>query len=267
MKKAIISMVLLCAFAAAGAQDKYKTVKDIAYVSADDTSAYRRERCKMDVYYPTDKKNFKTIVWFYGGALEGGSKGVRDDLKRSGIAVVSPDYRLYPKAHCPDYIRDAASAVAWVMRHIAEYGGDPSQIYVGGHSAGGYLTMMLALDKSYLAAEGVDADSVKAYYPVAGQTATHYTRRKERKISYTLPIVDKMAPLNNARKLGTRLVLFTGERRLEQMARYEENLYLKAVLEGVGNKEIPLYELNGFDHGNVVEPAIMLIKRDMKQGR
>ena len=127
--------------------------------------------------------------------------------------------------------------------------------------------MMLALDKSYLAAEGVDADSVKAYYPVAGQTATHYTIRKERKISYTLPIVDKMAPLNNARKLGTRLVLFTGERRLEQMARYEENLYLKAVLEGVGNKEIPLYELNGFDHGNVVEPAIMLIKRDMKQGR
>ena len=90
-----------------------------------------------------------------------------------------------------------------------------------------------------------------------------HTIRKERKISYTLPIVDKYAPLNNARKLGTRLVLYTGDRRLEQMARYEENLYLKAVLEGLGNKEIPIYELSGFDHGGVVTPACLLIKGDM----
>ena len=36
----------------ANAQEKYKTLKDIAYISADDTSAYRRERCKLDIYYP-----------------------------------------------------------------------------------------------------------------------------------------------------------------------------------------------------------------------
>jgi dienelactone hydrolase len=166
-------------------------------------------------------------------------------------------------AKSPAYIRDAAAAVAWTFKHIAEYGGDPSQIYVSGHSAGGYLSLMLALDKSWLAAENIDADKLAAYYPISGQTATHFTIRTERGISFTTPVVDKMAPLGNVRKLGTKLLLFTGERSLEMMARYEENLYLKAVLEGVGNAEIPVYEFKGANHGTVLNPAFKAILEDM----
>ena len=247
------------------AQQKYAIKKDIPYVSSNDTSAYRKERCKLDVYYPEGKKKFKTIVWFHGGALEGGGKELREELRNSGIAIVAPNYRLFPHCKCPDYTLDAAAAVAWTLKHIAEYGGDPEQVYVGGHSAGGYLTLMLALDKSYMAEYGADADAVRAYFPISGQTDTHYTIRKERGISFEMPIVDKYAPLNNARKLGTRLVIYTGDRKLEQMARYEENLYLKAILEGFGNEDIPLHELSGFDHGNVVSPACMLIKGEMNR--
>lgn len=265
MRKILSAFALLAFAMVAMAQEVYKTEKYIPYISSSDTSSYRRERCKLDVYHPTNVKGFKTIVWFHGGGLEGGGKEFRPELKNSGFAIVAPNYRLFPRCKCPDYTRDAAAAVAWTIKHIAEYGGDPSQVYVGGHSAGGYLTLMLALDKSYLAEYGVDADSIKGYYPVSGQTATHYTIRKERGISFTLPIVDKFAPLNNARKLGTRLVLITGDRRLEQMSRYEENLYLKSVLEGVGNKEIPIYELNAFDHGTVLAPAGMLIRDELRR--
>ena len=246
-------------------ENEYKTLKDISYISADDTSAYRRERCKLDMYLPTQKKGFKTIVWFHGGGLEGGNKEFRPELMNCGFAQVAPNYRLFPRCQCPDYTREAA--VAWTLKHIAEYGGDPSQVYVGGHSAGGYLTLMLALDKTYLAEYGVDADSIKGYFPVSGQCATHYTIRKERKISFTLPIVDKMAPLNNARQLNTNLTLITGDRRLEQMSRYEENLYLKSVLEGMGNKFIPIHELSGFDHGTVLAPAGMLIRDIMQKDK
>ena len=49
------------------------------------------------------------------------------------------------------------------------------------------------------------------------------------------------------------------------MSRYEENLYLKSVLEGVGNKFIPIYELNGFDHGSVLAPAGLLIRDLMRK--
>ena len=113
-------------------------------------------------------------------------------------------------------------------------------------------------------AKGYIADAVKGYYPVSGQTATHYTIRKERGIDQRLPIVDEFAPLNKARKLETELVLITGDRKLEMMARYEENLYLKSILEGVGNKEITIHEMSGFDHGSVLVPACDLIKKYMK---
>lgn len=255
---AVLLFMLPCVLASA--QNQYKEEDNISYINVNDTSVYRRERCKLDLYYPSDAtRPFKTVVWFHGGGLTTGHKEIPADLKKQGVAVVAPNYRLSPRAHNPQYTEDAAEAVAWVVKHIAEYGGDPRQVYVSGHSAGGYLTLMLCLDKHYLAKFGVDADSIRGYFPIGGQTATHYTIRQERHISFTSPIVDQYAPLNNVRKLGTRLVLITGDRHLEQMARYEENLYLKAVLEGIGNKNIPLHELSGFDHGGAGWPGRILM--------
>ncbi|MST85581.1 alpha/beta hydrolase [Hallella mizrahii] len=261
MKQTLLLIALvLFTLSSASAQTKYKEIDNISYVSPNDTSSYRQERCKLDIYYPTDSNRpFKTIVWFHGGGLTEGHKDIPGDLKNQGVAVVAPNYRLYPRAHNPQYTEDAAEAVAWVVKHIKEYGGDPGKVYISGHSAGGYLTLMLCFDKDYLGKFGVDADSIKGYFPIGGQTATHYTIRRERGISFTSPIVDKYAPLNNVRKLSTRLVLITGDRKLEQMGRYEENLYLKSVLEGIGNDEIPIHELSGFDHGGAGWPGRILM--------
>lgn len=261
MRKFVAIMAWALVAVAAQAQElKYEETKDVSYISAADTSAYRRARCKLDIYRPANAaKPFKTIVWFHGGGLTGGSKEIPAEFKRQGIAVVAPNYRLSPRAQNPDYTVDAAEAVAWTVAHIAEYGGDPRQIYVSGHSAGGYLTLMLALAKEYLARFSVDADSIAGYFPIGGQTATHYTIRRERGISFTSPIVDKYAPLNNVRKIHTKLALITGDRALEQMGRYEENLYLKSVLEGIGNAAIPIHELSGFDHGASARPGRLLV--------
>ena len=254
----------ICRKAADLAYDQPFAVTDISAPLAPGSQAqYRKERCTLDIYYPTTGQPFKTLVWFHGGGLTGGEKYIPKQLLNKGIAIVAVNYRLYPKAKCPAYLQDAAAAVAWTFRHIAEYGGAPSQVYVSGHSAGGYLSLMLALDKSWLAAQGVDADCVACYYPISGQTATHFTIRTERGISYTTPIVDRMAPLGNVRVLGTRMLLFTGERSREMMARYEENLYLKSVLEGIGNAPVPIYEFKGADHGTVLDPAFEVILRDM----
>lgn len=261
MRKIITIIALALAAAGAGAQEtKYQETNDISYISPGDTSAYRRARCKLDIYRPANAaRPFKTVVWFHGGGLTGGGKEIPGEFRRQGIAVVAPNYRLSPRAHNPAYTIDAAEAVAWTVAHIADYGGDPRQVYVSGHSAGGYLTLMLALAKEYLGRFGVDADSIAGYFPIGGQTATHYTIRSERGISFTSPIVDRYAPLNNVRKLHTRLALITGDRALEQMGRYEENLYLKAVLEGIGNAAVPIHELSGFDHGGAARPGRLLV--------
>lgn len=257
-KNCFLLLFLLCA-CLAQAQNTYRTDRDIAYVSDSETDAYRLERCKLDIYYPENKKDFSTIVWFHGGGLEGGGKHVPKELTDQGFAVVAVNYRLSPRAKNPAYIEDAAEAVAWTFKNIGKYGGRKDRIFVSGHSAGGYLTLILAMDKKYMAAYGADADSVAAYLPVSGQTVTHFTIRKERGLPNGIPIIDEFAPVNKARKDTSPVVLITGDKNLEMADRYEENALLASVLKNIGNRRVNLYELQGFDHGQVLGPACYLI--------
>ncbi len=264
MKRLLILVIsLFVVVIVRGQGGEYKLVKDIPYVSETETDAYKQERCRLDLYYPENQDGFPVLVWFHGGGLEGGSKDIPENLKNGGFAVATANYRLYGKgAKCPDYINDAAEAVAWVVKNIERYGGNPEKIYIGGHSAGGYLTLMLALDKSYLAAYGYDADKIVKAYPVSGQTMTHYTIRKERGLPKATPLVDSMAPLSHVRKDGAPLVLFTGQRDKEMMARYEENALLYAVLKSLGHP-VELFEYQGTGHSSCLAPSCEYIRNDI----
>lgn len=225
---------------------------------------YSRDRCKLDIYLPESEKGFQTLIWFHGGGLTGGNKtGIPNGLKNKGICIVSVNYRLSPRAQHPAYIEDAAAAVSWVVKHISEYGGDPTQIYVAGHSAGGYLTSMIGLDKHYLQEQGVDADQIKAYYPVSGQAITHFQIRKERNLSTEIPLIDAYAPLAHVRKDAAPFLIIAGQTEKEMACRTVENRFLYEALRSVGNQTVVFHELSGFDHGTVVEPAALLILQDM----
>lgn len=252
----VLFFLLFCAAGVWGQQ--YALKENVSYVGAGERDVYRQERCKLDVYYPTDVKDFPTVVWLHGGGLEGGSKHIPDELKGQGMAVVSVNYRLSPLAEHPAYIVDAAEAVAWTFANISAFGGNPDKVFVSGHSAGGYLALMVALDKAYLGRFGADADRLAGIIPVSGQTNTHYTIRKERGLDLRIPVVDEYAPLNRARKVPFPILLVTGDRRLEMTARYEENAHLDAILRSLGNEDVELYELQGFDHGTVLAPACRL---------
>lgn len=255
----LIALLLIAFAVSLSAQTTYKTEKDISYISPSETDAYRKERCKLDVYYPVDKKDYPVIVWFHGGGLEGGSKDIPRELKDRGYGVVTVNYRLSPRAVNPAYTEDAAEAVAWTFKNIEKYGGSKNLIFVSGHSAGGYLALMLALDKSYLAKHDIDADDVAAWFPLSGQTMTHYTVRKERNLPAGIPTIDVFAPISHARKDTPPIFLITGDRNQELAARYEENAQLAAVLKSIGNTEIYLYELQGFDHGEMHAPGCLIM--------
>lgn len=263
-KNCLLLLFLLCA-CFAQAQDAYRTVKDVSYISNTETDVYRIERCKLDIYYPENKKDFSTIVWFHGGGLEGGGKHIPKELTEQGFAVVAVNYRLSPRAKNPSYLEDAAQAVAWTLNNIEKYGGRKDRIFVSGHSAGGYLTLILAMDKKYMSAYGADADSIAAYLPVSGQTVTHFTIRKERGLPNGIPIIDEFAPVNKARKNTPPVVLITGDKNLEMADRYEENALMASVLKNIGNQKVSLYELQGFDHGQVLGPGCYLIVNYVKR--
>ena len=246
----------------AAPKTEYKLLKDVSYVPADakGVSEYQTERCKLDLYYPTNKKGFATVVWFHGGGITGGNKFIPSQLKNQGLAVVAVNYRLYPKVKCPVYLQDAAAAVAWTFQHIAEYGGDPKRIFVSGHSAGGYLTSMVGFDKRWLKAYGVDADQIAGLIPFSGHTITHMTVRRERGISSKQPIIDEFAPLYHVRPDAPPTLLLTGDREMEMLGRYEENAYFMRMLKVAGHKRITLYEFQGCGHGMAVPGHPIMLK-------
>ena len=268
MKHIIVSIIIICEalFCHAQAQEPaegYRIQKDISYLHTGETDAYKQERCKLDLYYPADKKDFATLVWFHGGGLEAGEKHFPKEFLNQGYAVIAVNYRLSPRAENPAYTEDAAEAVAWTFENIRQFGGNPDKIYISGHSAGGYLTLMLNLDKSYLGKWGIDANRIAGAFPISGQTTTHYTIRKERGLPSGIPIIDKYAPSNNIRKDASPMILITGDKELEMLARYEENAHLYALLKALGQK-VTFYEMEGFDHITVSAPACILINRQMK---
>lgn len=239
----------------------YETKLDIPYRTDSEPTEYMRERCRLDLYYPTNKRAYSTIVWFHGGGLTGGNKSVPKRLKGEGVAVAAVNYRLYPKIKSPVYIEDAAASVAWIIKNIADFGGDPKRVFVSGHSAGGYLTSMVGLDKSYLAKHNIDANQIAGLIPYSGHTITHFTVRTERGIEGTQPIVDNMAPLFHVRKDAPPILFVTGDRDLEMLGRYEENAYLWRMIRVVKHPNAELHELQGYNHGQMAEPAHPLMLR------
>ncbi len=257
-----IFLLLFCVVFTLSAQPQtvtYKTEPDLPYRSGENLDDYMKERCKLDIYFPENVDSFTTVVWFHGGGLTGGSKSVPERLKNHKLAVVAVNYRLSRKVKCPAYIDDAAAAVAWVFRNIGKYGGDPKKIIVSGHSAGGYLTSMVGLDKHYLAAYGIDANLIQKLVPFSGQMITHFEIRKERGIKDTQPVIDEFAPLFHVRADAPPLYLITGDRELEMLGRYEENAYMCRMMKVAGHKQTTLYELDGFDHGEMAAPAFDLL--------
>lgn len=257
--------LLLCGLSLSAYSADYTTDEDILYRSGDDLTPYMKERCRLDVYYPKDRKNFATVVWFHGGGLRGGNREVPKALHEQGFAIVAANYRLHPKVTSPAYLQDAAAAVAWTFNNIENYNGDPDKIFIAGMSAGGYLTSMLGLDKRWLNAEGIDANKIAGLIPYSGHTITHFTIRKERGLNDSQPIVDDMAPLYHVRKDAPPLLLITGDRDLEMLGRYEETAYLWRMMQIVGHPDTELYELEGFNHGQMMEPAHPLLIRFVKR--
>lgn len=262
----LIILLALGTLVTSAQQTTYSTEDNISYYPKSDqmADAYIKERCVLDLYHPEEGKGFSTVVWFHGGGLTAGNKSIPAELKEKGMAVVAVNYRLYPRIKAPVYIEDAAAAVAWVFDHIEEFGGDPDLIFISGHSAGGYLTSMVGLDKRWLQVHKIDANRIAGLIPFSGHTITHFTVRKERGIEGTQPIVDDLAPLFHVRKDAPPLLLITGDREMEMMGRYEENAYMMRMMKVVGHTDTRLYEMDGYGH-NMLTPAFPLLVREVRR--
>lgn len=204
---------------------------------------------QLNLYLP-DQPAFPTLLYFHGGGLKSGCKESAEAfapyLAARGIAVVSAAYRLYPAAHYPDFLIDAAAAAAWTKEHMADYGGD-GRIALAGSSAGGYLTMMLCFDPRYLAAHGLTPLDFSCFLHDAGQPTRHFNVLREAGIDPRRVIVDESAPLfhvGTAPDYPPMLFIVSNN---DMQNRYEQTMLMISTLKhfGFGEEKVTCRIMQG----------------------
>lgn len=267
MKRLLLLLLLLAVVpvAARAEAPEYRTVTNIAYRDAAGDS-YADSMCRADVYYPVGVKNAPVVLWYHGGGLTLGHREIPKELKNKGFVVVGLGYRFLPHVSVETCIDDAAAGAAWAVRHVAEYGGDPSKVFVTGHSAGGYLTMMIGLDKRCMARYGLDPDEAfSALIPYSGQAITHFERRRQIGLTDKTPLIDELSPMYYVRADAPPVLILSGDRELELLGRYEENAYFWRMLCVAGHPDAQLREFDGFDHGNMPQAGHFVAVRYIRE--
>lgn len=248
-------------FAQETTQVAYETVNNVPYYSdsvLENADEYQNSQCRLDILYPKNpEKPFATIVWFHGGGLTGGGKYIPSAFKRlkafqeGRLAIVAVGYRLSPKVPFPVFIEDAAASTAWVLRHIADYGGDLNAVFVSGGSAGGYLTAMIGTYPKWLEANGADRRELAGLIPVSGQMTTHFHVKELLNYpgSQYNPVIDENAPLGGLSADYPPILFVMGDRKVEWKCRVEENELMSASLKALGAPLVEFSENEGFTHG------------------
>jgi acetyl esterase/lipase len=174
---------------------------DITYT---DGASGDADKHKLDLFIPKGKRNFPVVLFAHGGGWRTGDRSLYralgNRLAREGIAVAIPSYRLMGLVDNPHpaQVADIAAAFAWVYAHIGEYGGDASRFYVSGHSAGGHLVSLIALDGKYLAKYQLSPSDIRGVISLSGvydvQRAVTFNVHGDRKDASPIFHVSSDAP-------------------------------------------------------------------------
>lgn len=136
----------------------------------------------LDIYQPAPDEISKpqnhlvgglpVVIFIYGGSWQSGDKEgygfVGRSLAQAGYVTVVMDYRLAPKNIYPDYVNDSVSAISWVYQNIAQYGGNPNEIFVMGHSAGAFNAVAAVDDERFWKNSHVPNSAIKGVIGLAG---------------------------------------------------------------------------------------------------
>lgn len=162
-----LTCLLLVAIACASDAYAQRVTRDVPYATA-------HERQVLDVYAPDGAKNLPVVFWIHGGGWQAGNKsmvGVKPKaFNEAGFVFVAINYRLLPTVDMGELTGDVATALGWVHKNIAAYGGDPNRLLVMGHSAGGQLAALMCTDEKYAKAQGFSLTTIKACVPVDADT-------------------------------------------------------------------------------------------------
>jgi acetyl esterase/lipase len=157
-------MLAIVSIASTASAAEMKVQRDVAYAEP------KTERRMLDVYAPASGADHPIVVWIHGGGWRQGDKRAMQHKPQAfvdrGFVFVSTNYRFVPQVTVKEMTGDIAKAIRWARDHAQEFGGDPTRIFVMGHSAGAHLAALVCTDDRYLQAEGAPLSVVKGCVPV-----------------------------------------------------------------------------------------------------
>ncbi len=180
----------------------------------------------LDIF-PADRADAPVFVFLHGGYWRALSSkdfsGIALGLQPLGITTVVVDYALCPQVNLDEIVRQARAAVAWVLRHIGEVGGDPDRVALGGHSAGAQLAAM-CLQTPWQRDYGLPQDPLRAALLVSGVYELEPLRW-----SWLQPLLQlddglivRNSPLRSVRRCATPVWITWGDAETEEFARQSQ---------------------------------------------
>ena len=236
-------------------------IKDISY-----TGAGNDARRSFDLYLP-GKSNAKPplLIFVHGGFWLLPDDEYRigpslaENLVKDGVAVALVRYRLAPSHHHPTQALDVAAAVARLTKDAGKYGLDAKRIFLSGHSAGGHLVSLIALDKSYLTQQKFPADTVAGVISFSGlydlaPTWSISSNQKvaiEKTFGHDPAVLKRASPIRHARADAPPFLILSAFADFPGFA-MDARRFADA-LRSAGAKEIHQHIFKGADHFSLVK--------------
>ncbi len=237
-------------------------LKDIPYGGA----AKADRRRSLDLYLPA--RSFKRpplLIFVHGGFWllpdDDYSIGpsIAANLVRNGVAVALVRYRLAPANRHPAQAEDVAAAVGHLIKHATEYGFDAKRVYLAGHSAGGHLASLVALDRTYLSRHGLSPKALAGVVSISGlydlapswSVSDNQKQATEKTFGNTPAILNQASPMHHVRANAPRFLIVNAFQDFTGFA-LDARRFADA-LRSAGNKEVQQLMFKGADHFTIVK--------------
>ena len=248
---------------------------------ADSETARQSLGCELDIQYgptldehldifPSSQPNSPVFIFIHGGYWRALSSKefsfIATTLVAQGITVVVVNYSLCPKVSIAEITRQNRAVIAWLSKNVQHYNGDPDQIFVSGHSAGGHLTVMVC-STDWQNEYGLQQNIVRGGIAISGVFDLQPLR-----YSYLQPVlmlnhevIREHSPCFNIPETGPAMIISVGEKESFEFHRQAKDYH--ADWQNKGMKSTIQVEA-GEDHFsilyNLVDKASPLFKKVME---
>jgi len=201
-------------------------------------------RQRLDVF-PCGAPAAPTLVFFHGGYWQMNDKEtyafLGEGVGSAGFNLAMIEYTLAPAARIDEIVGEARCAVSWVIEHATAIGGDPTRVFVSGHSAGGHLTAMAMTDGRL--AGGVAISGIYDLEPIR----LNYLNAK---LGLDAAEAERNSPMVHLPSGVAPLVVTVGLGELPELVRQSEEYAAAWKARGLAGRYLPVA---GHDHFSILE--------------